>query len=87
MPIVLPVKDINKRCKYVIMGPLFPLLQVSAAQRTALSDGGRRDPSRTEAPPPTSWPDIGHPSSHHGLLCGQECQCFGLPLSVNHPLL
>lgn len=26
MPIVLPVKDINKRCKYVIMGPLFPLL-------------------------------------------------------------
>lgn len=63
-----------------------PKVQVSAAQRPALSDGGRRDPSRTEAPPPAGRPDTGHPSSHHGLLCGQECQCFGLPLSINHPV-
>ncbi|XP_034519009.1 inactive heparanase-2 isoform X2 [Ailuropoda melanoleuca] len=60
-------------------------VQVSAAERPALSDGGRWDPPRTEAPPPAGRPDTGHPSSHHGLLCGQECQRFGLPLPINHP--
>lgn len=66
---------------------LFSSPQVSAAERAALSDGGRWDPPRVEASPPTGRPDIGHPSSHHGLLCGKECQRFGLPLPISHPHL
>lgn len=64
---------------------MFSSPQVSAAERPALGDGGRWDAPRIEAPPPASRPDIGHPSSHHGLLCGQECQRLGLPLPISHP--